>query len=221
MMILGADTSGRNGSIALVEFLAASPRTLELMSLEGGTFSAQLIPQIAALLAKNHLTKSHLDGFAVASGPGSFTGLRVGLAAIKALAEVLRKPIATVSLLEATARAAGSSGRVVVGLDAGRGQIYAGFYRVEDGHTICLDQQLLSWEEFRARVAGHAIVTPYPPLAEEFPQATLIAQPKADAIAHLGFEKIQRGEIVSPETLDATYVRASDAETKRSTGKQP
>src|SRR5215467_11079616 len=149
MLILGVDTSGRNGSIALVEFLADSPRTLELASLEGGTFSAQLIPQIGALLANHHLTKNHLDGFAVACGPGSFTGLRVGLAAIKALGEILHKPIAAVSLFEATARAAGCRGSVMVGLDAGRGQVYAGRYRFENGQSGCLDQRLLSLVDFR------------------------------------------------------------------------
>jgi len=64
------------------------------------------------LLKKHTLAKGHIDAFAVASGPGSFTGLRVGLAAIKALAEILHKPIAAVSLLEAIARAAATQGRV-------------------------------------------------------------------------------------------------------------
>ena len=76
---------------------------IEVVSLDGGTFSAQLVPQVAALLAKHGFGKQDIGGFAVVSGPGSFTGLRIGLAAIKALAEVLAKPIAAVSLLEAMA----------------------------------------------------------------------------------------------------------------------
>src|SRR5215470_6901690 len=104
MLILGVDTSGKNGSIALVEFEGEASQTLGVVSLEGGTFSAQLVPQISALLSKHNLTKRHIDAFAVASGPGSFTGLRVGLAAVKALAEVLQKPIAAVSLLEVVMR---------------------------------------------------------------------------------------------------------------------
>ena len=76
---------------------------LEVVPLTGGAFSAQLVPQIAALLEKHGHSKSDLGAFAVASGPGSFTGLRVGLAAIKALAEALQKPIAAISLLEAVA----------------------------------------------------------------------------------------------------------------------
>ena len=76
---------------------------LEVVPLTGGAFSAQLVPQIAALLEKHGHSKSDLGAFAVASGPGSFTGLRVGLAAIKALAEALQKPIVAISLLEAVA----------------------------------------------------------------------------------------------------------------------
>jgi tRNA threonylcarbamoyl adenosine modification protein YeaZ len=108
MILLAIDTSGKDGSIALAHAREASPSAdeleiLELIPLEGGTFSAQLVPQIATLLAKHGKRKEDIGAFAVASGPGSFTGLRVGLAAIKALAEVLNKPIVAISLLEAIA----------------------------------------------------------------------------------------------------------------------
>ena len=105
MLLLAADTSGKHGSIALARCgPEAGCDVIEVVPLDGGTFSAQLVPQIAALLAKHGLGKLDIDAFAVVSGPGSFTGLRIGLAAIKALAEVLAKPIAAVSLLEAIAR---------------------------------------------------------------------------------------------------------------------
>ena len=74
MLILGVDTSGKNGSIVLVHCEPESTRTLEVVPLEGGTFSAQLVPQIAALLQKHGITKPQIDAFAVVSGPGSFTG---------------------------------------------------------------------------------------------------------------------------------------------------
>jgi tRNA threonylcarbamoyl adenosine modification protein YeaZ len=114
MLILGVDTSGKGGSIALVKFEGENARTLESVPLEGGTFSAQLVPQISDALNHRRLSKPDIDAFAVASGPGSFTGLRVGLAAIKALAEVLQKPIAAVSLLEAVVPNSGVQGDVVV-----------------------------------------------------------------------------------------------------------
>jgi tRNA threonylcarbamoyladenosine biosynthesis protein TsaB len=129
MILLAIDTSGKEGSIALArvpeDARESSELTiLEVVPLEGGTFSAQLVPQIASLLAKHGLSKNDIAAFAVASGPGSFTGLRVGLAAIKALAEILGTPIAAVSRLEALARAPGIRGTLIAALDAGRGEVY-------------------------------------------------------------------------------------------------
>src|ERR1700756_1830686 len=155
MLILGVDTSGKDGSIALVEFEQGSARTMEVVALEGGTFSAQLVPQISDTLNRHGLTKQNIDGFAVVSGPGSFTGLRVGLAAIKALAEVLRKPIAALSLLEAIAGIYGKDGELTVALDAGRGEVYAGSFQISGSQTIMSHQQLLTLAEFAsANVKG-------------------------------------------------------------------
>ena len=97
---------------------------IEIAPLVGGTFSAQLIPQIAELLSSNGFMKTAIGAFAVVSGPGSFTGLRIGLAAVKALAEVLSKPIAAVSLLEVCVLASGAQGKVMSALDAGRSEVY-------------------------------------------------------------------------------------------------
>src|SRR3981081_4692282 len=153
MLLLATDTSGRHGSIAFAraeEDDQASDtiglhdiEILEVVALSGGTFSAQLVPQIAALLAKHGFNKTDIGGFAVASGPGSFTGVRVGLAAIKALAEVLQKPIAAVSLLEAVVVASGSQGRVTAVMDAGRGEVYAGEYDVQGDDAGLLQERLL------------------------------------------------------------------------------
>src|SRR5436853_5213592 len=121
MLLLATDTSGKHGSIALARCEPdGACDALEVVALAGGTFSAQLVPQIGALLTKHNFDKQQIDAFAVASGPGSFTGLRVGLAAIKALAEVLVKPIAAVSLLEAVAMAGGVESGVTAPLGAGR-----------------------------------------------------------------------------------------------------
>lgn len=219
MLILAADTSGKNGSLALVRFEGESSRTLELVSLEGGTFSAQLVPQISALLTKYSLAKSNIDGFAVTSGPGSFTGLRVGLAAIKALAEILQKPIAAVSVLEAIACAAGSEGHVLAALDAGRGEIYCGEYEIRDARATLIAQRLLTGQEFADSAVGCMIVTPDAKVAdlarEKNLRAIVIEAPRADSVARLGFEKIQSGEVVSPEALDASYIRRTDAELKK------
>src|ERR1700756_495468 len=97
-----SDASGRNGSIALARGETTDKlEILELLPLAGRMYSAQLIPQLKIGLERHQLTKADLDGFAFVAGPGSFTGLGVGLSTVKALADVLKKPIAAVSVLQA------------------------------------------------------------------------------------------------------------------------
>src|SRR5271154_1812212 len=187
MLLLAVDTSGKNGSLALARVESGQGEreisVLEVVPLAGGAFSAQLVPEIAALLKRHGHSKSDLGAFAVASGPGSFTGLRVGLAAIKALAEVLQKPIVAISLLEAVACSSTTSSavhdRILAVLDAGRGDVYVGDYELDPSsqrRERLLSERLLSREEFLAEAMGveagfsknkpKAVVTPDPVLAE-------------------------------------------------------
>ncbi len=217
MLLLAADTSGKDGSIALARCGPGDEcEVLEVAPLQGGTFSAQLVPQIAALLQKRRVSKNNIDGFAVVSGPGSFTGLRVGLAAIKALAEVLAKPIVAVSLLELVALSAGVSGRIIAALDAGRNEVYVGEHEVCGKDARTLSQRLLTRSEFLVAARGSTVVTPDPNLAEALrdraAQIAEIAFPRADILAQAGWKKMQAGEVISPEALDANYIRRSDAE---------
>lgn len=218
MLLLAVDTSGLHGSIALAQ---CTPQgecdVLELVPLAGGTFSALLVSQIAALLTKHGREKREIDAFAAASGPGSFTGLRVGLAAIKALAEVLGKPIAAVSLLEAVAVSGGTRGAVFAVLDAGRNEVYLGEYRVDDDRATCLSERLLTREEFLASAHRESLLlTPDAAIAEAARSAGLqvreVERPRSAAIARLGWKKILAGQTVSAEDLEANYIRRSDAE---------
>lgn len=222
MLILGVDTSGKGGSIALVKLEGENARTLEIVPLEGGTFSAQLVPQISDALNRHYLSKGDIDAFAVASGPGSFTGLRVGLAAIKALGEVLQKPIAAVSLLEAIVRNSGTRGDVVAALDASRGELYTAEFQVSGQQMRGRNQQLLSLAEFVSVNRNRQIITPDEKIAdfvrEKGLPVMLVDRPRADTIARLGFKKIQAGDVTAPESLDANYIRRSDAEVKRLVG---
>jgi tRNA threonylcarbamoyladenosine biosynthesis protein TsaB len=220
MLLLAIDTSGKQGSIALAKCGAGeSCAIVEIVPLAGGTFSAGLVPQIAALLKKHGHSKNDLEAFAVTSGPGSFTGLRVGLAAIKALAEALQKPIVAISLLEAVARSAASRGRVLAALDAGRGDVYVGDYELGQ-HVRMHSERLLSREEFVAEAQGKAVVTPDAGLADAVRAVGVIAgirveqieYPNSGVIARLGWERLQRDQTVRPEELEANYIRHSDAE---------
>lgn len=246
MILLITDTSGKNGSVALAR-AGESPKPNEVEVIEespltGGTFSAQLVPQIASLLANHSLNKHDIGAFVVVSGPGSFTGLRVGLAAVKGLAEILQKPIVPVSLLEVMARseifvAAGREGapepyvcRYVAALDAGRGEAFVGQFEIEfTAKTMsafrCTSESLLSFEALAALMESGAtqwVATPDAALADflesglALPSMSAVfrkaARPLLVEIASVGWTKLQAGETVSPDQLEANYMRRSDAE---------
>lgn len=217
MLLLATDTSGTNASVALANCgPGKDPEIVELVPLTAGAFSAQLVPEIASLLEKHHFSRHDLEAFAVASGPGSFTGLRVGLAAIKALAEVLEKPIAAVSLLEAAASRSRTSSQILVALEAGRKEVYVGEFAGQGRERRAVAQSLISREQCFRRATGLTLVTPDRELAEAALAQGLeveeVGRPKSDVIACLGWLKIQSGETVSPEELEANYLRRSDAE---------
>jgi tRNA threonylcarbamoyladenosine biosynthesis protein TsaB len=217
MLLLVVDTSGKNGSIALAQCGPDDAcEVIEAAPLPGGTFSAQLVPQIAALLERYGFIKADIGAFVVVSGPGSFTGLRVGLAVIKALSEVLAKPVAAVSLLEVLASSGHSQGRVVAALDAGRNEVFLGEYEVGGALTHVIRECLLTREKWLVSVDNAVIVTPDKPIADTSRAKGLrvleVPRPQSDAIARLGWRKIVSGETISPEELDATYIGQSDAE---------
>jgi len=220
MLLLVTDTSGKHGSVALAradeESKTGKVEIIESVPLAGGMFSAQLVPQIEALLAKHGFKKTDIGAFVVVSGPGSFTGLRVGLAAIKALAEILQKPIVSVSLLEVMAVASQARGKVLAVLDAGRGEVYTAEYEVGEGSARLVREQLLRTDEFPSAAQGLVVATPDEALAGRARDAGIsvsqIAPCGAEQVAGLGWRKLQAGETVTPEQLEANYIRRSDAE---------
>jgi tRNA threonylcarbamoyladenosine biosynthesis protein TsaB len=226
MIILGIDTSGRDGSVALARGSGERFEVLGLMPLVGGTYSAQLIPAIAVLLAGASLAKRAIDLLAVASGPGSFTGLRVGLSTVKGLAEALTKPIVAVSLLASTAAAARQTASVVAALDAQRGEVYAGEYQVVHSEVPSelrvhrIDEVLLRLDDFTASLgARFPVPITYTPdaaveraLLQSGSPVERIPRPGADLIARVGLAQFLQGLTISSEALDANYLRRSDAE---------
>jgi tRNA threonylcarbamoyladenosine biosynthesis protein TsaB len=224
MIVLAVDSSGREGSLALARAENSGLEIIAVVSLEGGNFSAQLVPQIAALLSKHSLALRDIAGFAVAVGPGSFTGLRVGLAAVKGLAEALEKPIAAVSRLEAVARFSGKQGHVIAALDAGRRQAFVGDYELHgesgsgtaSGSASCCREHLLLWDELGTLAAGRPVATPDKSLAEALRQCGAsvleIQDPGAEAVARIGWKKLVSGDVADVTTLEANYIRRTDAE---------
>jgi tRNA threonylcarbamoyladenosine biosynthesis protein TsaB len=217
MLLLVTDTSGRNGTVALARATeGGAVEVLEVVPLAGGMFSAQLVPQIAALLQNHGFTKSQIDTFIVVSGPGSFTGLRVGLAAIKALAEILHKPIVPVSLLELLAAESRAQGKVVVALDGGRREVFLGAYVIAGQSLRVLREELVAQADFLSAASESTVVTPDEALSTSARAAGLnvvgVESPNAEMIARFGWKKLLAGETVSPENLEANYMRRSDAE---------
>ncbi|MGZ4789692.1 MAG: tRNA (adenosine(37)-N6)-threonylcarbamoyltransferase complex dimerization subunit type 1 TsaB [Terriglobales bacterium] len=219
MLLLAVDTSGRNGSLALARADESRFDVLELVPLEGRMYSAQLIPELQKALARQNLNKTDIDGYAVASGPGSFTGLRVGLSTVKALSEVLQKPIAAVSVLEAAARMTAANAHVIVVLDAGRKQVFVGEYNFDDDFKVTQSQEsLVTLGVFLEshRDSGAKLFSPDKNVrdAASAHQVTIheIPAPQADLFSRIGYQKLVAGETTPAEILEANYIRASDAE---------
>ncbi len=216
MLLLVVDTSGKDGFVGLVRGNEASDlQLIEEVPLAGGTFSAQLVLQIAGLLSKHEFSKKDIDAFVVVSGPGSFTGLRVGLAAIKALAEILQKPIVPVSLLEIVALAAGRPGRILAVLDAGRRELYVGECEISGGLARLTQEQIVSRDQFFEMAQGATAVTADSSLLEALQHSSSVVaveRPRCADVAVVAITRLLSGQSVTPEQLEANYIRRSDAE---------
>ncbi len=235
MLILAIDTSTRTGSLALLQ----DEKVLaEVSGYEETPHSTRLFRDLAVLQSMAPFSLKQIDVFAVASGPGSFTGLRVGLTAVKAWAEVHGKPIAAVSALHAIAaqglplehQVGREMGVIAPFLDARRGQIFGSLYHPRQGNAVGLqlmvEESILSPEEFLAlvkenvRLQPPVLVSPTPEvlpgsLVEQILPGAIVQSVSpilAPVIGHLGLEQARRGELLDALQLDANYVRRSDAE---------
>jgi tRNA threonylcarbamoyl adenosine modification protein YeaZ len=129
MLVLAADTSLPILSVALINDHAL----IGALAMEGkGSRNEKLLPSIDWLLTENAIDRRQLDLFAVTRGPGSFTGVRIGLATMQGLAVALQRPICAMSTHEAIAH--GTRGRVAIRDDAGRGELYVSVF--EDGREV-------------------------------------------------------------------------------------
>jgi len=202
-VILALDTTTEHGSLALVD----ADRIIEERAIHAPTGYAQMLyGELADLLARHGLALADIDCFAAASGPGSFTGVRVGLACIKGLAAALDKPAVAISNLEAMATFGTAALRAPI-LDARRGAIYAAVY---DASGASIQPEIVakpdSW--LQTVPAGvEFIATVFP---DGIPESPRITAPKelAAAIARLAATR----DWQDPAALDANYVRRADAE---------
>ena len=213
-LILAIDTTAEFGSIALLGDSADGRLVADELPLHAPDgFGPLVFDAIATLLKRHEVELRDVTRFAAASGPGSFTGVRIGLAAAKGLAEVAGKPIVPVSNLHALA-SFGSQPRRAVLLDARRGEVYAAVY---DGQTLDTASpevvaRLAEWLEAVVPVDDlEFIAQDFTPFAAALP-ATVpqVIAPRglALAIARLA----QNADPHDAASVDANYVRRSDAE---------
>jgi tRNA threonylcarbamoyladenosine biosynthesis protein TsaB len=224
MKILIIDTCGTTGSVALAD-TDRQPSIVASASLPGRTASERLVPAIKHLAERAAIGLQSLDAVAVVHGPGSFTGVRVGLSAAKGLSEALGLPLVAISRLAVLANLVGPppATRVYALLDAGRGEFYSGIY----ANGACLSEALLTRNELLAEfdpsasqtvgpahIQARIVVACEPSVAQSLaalaPQ--LVAEPIAQDALPLALRRIQQRDFDDPATLDANYLRRTDAE---------
>ena len=225
MLILAVDTSTRSGSVAL---LRDSTPLACLSDTSDEPYSSRLFRNLEQILVEHAIQLPQIDLYAVCTGPGSFTGLRIGLTAAKGWAEVFGKPIAPVSSLEAVAAQSNTTDAMLAPvIDAHRGQVFAGLYepspaglRRRTDDVVMPASQFLDIVRTEAAEAPVAFVSPTPAvLRSALDLSSFCSSPieevssvLASAIGRIGWERALRGDLVDALTLDAHYVRRSDAE---------
>ena len=229
MRVLALDTTTREGSVALIEddrVLAEEPG--DPMRSHGERLPGDLVD----LLARRSLRVADMDLFAIAAGPGSFTGLRIGIACVQGLAMVLRRRVVAVSALDALAQSAAERAEpgttIAAWMDAHRGEVFSARYRVGDAAPYT-PERLTPFEpatvaaprDLLARWAGGLPATFVGDGAVEYayliPESSgvlehpLLAGPIGRMAVSLG----QRGETITPAAIQPIYVRRPDAELER------
>ena len=226
MLLLGLDTSTSCGSIALVD----SDKPLGEWNLNvRRTHAGRLLPGVQHLLHEAGIEFGQLDGFAVATGPGSFTGLRIALTTAKTLALVTGKPLIGIPTLDVLVENVPfAQGLVCPALNARRGEIFAALYertsqgksdRLTDylslpleelsqmiqGPTLLLGDAVPVYGERLRRQCSHPIT--FAPPEHHYPRAAILCR--------LAMNRLSEGDRIPPRDLHALYARASDAELNR------
>lgn len=211
MLLLGIDTCGATGSVALARLTDGAVELLDQIELEGRNYSSTLVESVGELLSRAGQRLVELDALVVVSGPGSFTGVRVGLSAVKGLAHPAAIPVVALSRLAVLAHKAETS---FAAIDAHRHEV---FLRLAE-----------AGREPRELLAGPAELESIDPphqvavcdeiaaslLAETWPGTTLtvVAPPTAAEALAVAVPRILAGQFADLALLDGDYLRRSDAE---------
>jgi tRNA threonylcarbamoyl adenosine modification protein YeaZ len=231
MIVLAIDTCEPRGSVAILNDDVILQVVAHTSTEE---YSSWLLPAVDLALKSAKSTLAEIDLFTSASGPGSFTGVRIGLTTVKAWSEVFNKPIVAVSRLEAVAAQSHSKAPYVASLiDAQRGQIFGALYKRAAGELTLIDQEVvaspdvfLDWVDAQVagndqRVAGNEVawISTDPDVlathaswqgrAAEIQRVPL---PLAPLIGKIAFQRASQGHVLDALSVDANYVRRSYVE---------
>ena len=218
MRVLLIHTAGGKGSVALADTEAAQA-IVATEALPGRSSSERLVPAVRRLMAGRGWRLGELAAVVVVTGPGSFTGVRVGLSAAKGLSEAGGVGLIAVSRLALLAAAVdGEDGPVHAVLDAGRGEFYTGEYV----GRRCVREVLMGGEEVLAAVGGGVVVACEAKVMEALGglglelglevRLRMVEEPLAGDALPLALERIEAGDFDDAATLDANYLRRTDAE---------
>lgn len=227
MILLSIDTCDARGSVALLK----NGSLLQMIAHDNSEeYSSWLLAAVSSLLQANSLTMADVEAYAVAVGPGSFTGLRVGLTTVKAWGEVYGRQIAPVSRLEAVASQSTETEKFLAAfLDASRGQIFGALYEYANNGAQLVGQEAVmdpeSFLKFVEQSSGGKKVrwlSSDPEKMEETARwraskdtRALIQRVSpylAETIGIIGYNKVLKQQTVNSLNLDANYVRRPDAE---------
>jgi tRNA threonylcarbamoyladenosine biosynthesis protein TsaB len=211
-MLLGIDTCGPSGSVALGRLSAEGMvEILGQKELAGRSYSATLVAAVGEVLSRDGVRLSELAAIVVVNGPGSFTGVRVGLSAAKGLAEVSRTPVVAVSRLEVLAWKAGIGSAA---LDAHRHQLFLrlGTAEMRTRELLAAAEELQAIQPPPEEIAISDDAEGL--LHEAWPATALrrVAAPSAADALQLCAARISAGKFVDQALLDGHYLRRSDAE---------
>jgi len=226
MLVLGIETSTMTGGVALAnDERIISEYTLNVRT----THTARLMPALDQILRDSSVDKREIDGIAISLGPGSFTGLRIGMATAKGLALGLDIPLLGVPTLDALARNVPFAAyQICTVLDAKKKEIYYSIYRYSGEHAdsplhrqvpyqVVSPDKLVSQIDEKTIFLGDAVAAYGNFIGENLGELALFAPktqrfPRAATVAEIGLAKLKAGEHLDVAFAEPIYIRASDAE---------
>jgi tRNA threonylcarbamoyladenosine biosynthesis protein TsaB len=227
MKILALDTSSIVATVALME---DSKLIGEFTIHHKRTHSQKLMPMIAELMESCEMTIEEIDLIAIAKGPGSFTGLRIGIATAKGLAQVRNIPVIGVSTLDALAfNLPFCHGLICPLLDARRNQVYTAVYKWDGSALHCIERPMaVSIDKMIDKLSsrlepvifvGDGVEINKEILLQKLGERVVWApntakMPRASSVAQLALQKAQKGDVENFYELTPEYLRKSEAERK-------